>query len=235
MKLESTRERLVSHFRNTILTGVLVLAPLGLTLWVFLALVRFADQTIRVLPKAWQPENLLGFPVPGVGVLLSVLCIWLVGLAMHNYFGRRIVTLYESLFLRVPLVSVLYQSTKQLVETVFSNRGQHFQQVVVVEYPRKGIYCLAFLTNDEQYIVGQGELIGIFLPSTPNPTTGFYLLVPSSSVWKIELTVEEAFKLIMSAGIVLPPSTKELLPYSDDSMSQLSPQEESAPSLAREQ
>jgi len=220
----SLRKRFTHHFRDTLITGILVIAPLGVTTWVLFTLMGFADKAIDVLPEQWNPEVVVGFPIPGLGVLLSVLILWLIGLGMRNYAGRRLVRIVEGLLRRVPLASVLYQSIKQLMETLFSDKGRHFQEVVVVEYPRKGMYCLAFLTNEAQFMKGAGTLIGIFLPSTPNPTTGFYLLVPSEDVFRVNLSVEEAFKLIMSAGIILPPEKCELLPFYVTTESVESPQ-----------
>lgn len=195
------------RFRTDLLAGVLVLAPLGLTAWVFFGLVGVADGLIRLLPAAARPETYLGFPIPGLGVLVALLLVLITGLTMRYVAGQTVVGWYESLLGRVPLLSGVYQGIKQLVNTVFTQRGQHFRQVVIVEYPRRGIYCLAFVTNEDPYLTVEGadpRLISIFLPTTPNPTSGFYLLVPAQDLRKVNMTSEEAFKLIMSAGIVTP-------------------------------
>ena len=121
---------------------------------------------------------------------------------------------FESVLDRVPFINTVYQSIKQLMSTLFSEQATHFQEVVLVEYPRKGIYCFAFLTNENHFLEVSGQkLLSIFLPSTPNPTTGFYLLLPQDAVWNVDLTVEEAFKLIMSAGIVTPDVLRTATPY----------------------
>jgi uncharacterized membrane protein len=180
---------------------------LGITIFVFSTLVDFADGLIRVLPEAWQPETHLGFPIPGLGVVVAVLLVALTGLFMRYYAGQRVVEFYETLLARVPLLSGIYQGFKQLVDTVFTQRGQHFRQVVMLEYPRKGIFCLAFVTNEDPFMDVEhtdDRLISVFLPTTPNPTSGFYLLVPATDLRKVDMTSEEAFKLIMSAGIVTP-------------------------------
>jgi len=195
------------RFRTDLLAGVLVLAPLGLTAWVFFGLVGIADGLIRLLPAAVRPETYLGFPIPGLGVLLALVLVLLTGLTMRYVAGQTVVGWYESALGRVPLMSGIYQGIKQLVNTVFTQRGQHFRQVVIVEYPRRGIYCLAFVTNEDPYLQVEGadpRLVSIFLPTTPNPTSGFYLLVPAQDLRKVNMTSEEAFKLIMSAGIVTP-------------------------------
>lgn len=196
-----------SGLRSDLLAGTLVLAPLGITIFVFSTLVDFADGLIRVLPENWQPETHLGFPIPGLGVVVAILLVALTGLFMRYYAGQRVVEFYETLLARVPLLSGIYQGFKQLVDTVFTQRGQHFRQVVMLEYPRKGVFCLAFVTNEDPFMDVEhtdDRLISVFLPTTPNPTSGFYLLVPATDLRKVDMTSEEAFKLIMSAGIVTP-------------------------------
>ena len=198
-------------FRSDLLAGILVLAPLGLTAWVFFGLVNLADGLIRLLPAAARPETYLGFPIPGLGVIVALILVLLTGFTMRYYAGQKVVAWYEIALGRVPLLSGIYQGLKQLINTVFRKGGHHFRQVVVIEYPRKGIYCLAFVTNEEAFISVEGDdsrLISIFLPTTPNPTSGFYLLIPANDLRKIDMSSEEAFKLIMSAGIVTPGGTK---------------------------
>lgn len=199
--------QLFVELRGSLLAGVLVLAPLGVTFWVFFALVGRADGVIGLLPYRLQPETLLGFNLPGLGILLSLVFVIAVGSMMQYYTGRRVVEFYEGLLARVPVLSGIYQGVKQLIDTIFMRKGAHFREVVLVEYPRRGLYCLAFLTNETPYMVlpgGGPDLISIFLPTTPNPTSGFYLLVARQDVQRLDLTPEEAFKVIMSAGIVTP-------------------------------
>ncbi|MGB0639320.1 MAG: DUF502 domain-containing protein [Myxococcota bacterium] len=194
-------------FKSALLAGVLVLAPLGITFWVFFALVGLADGLIRMLPSAWQPSTYLGFPIPGLGVLVALILVMGTGFFMRYFAGQKVVEWYERLLGRVPLLSGVYQGLKQLTNTVFTQRGQHFRQVVLMEYPRKGLYCFAFVTNEESFMAVEGQterLISVFLPTTPNPTSGFYLLVPARDLMKVDISSEEAFKLIMSAGIVTP-------------------------------
>lgn len=200
--------RLLSRSRSDLLAGLLVIAPLAITLWVIVSLVGFADGFINLLPQWAQPETYLGFPVPGLGLLLTMVVVGLVGFTMRYYTGRRIVEFYEGILARLPIASGIYQGLKQLVETLFSQKGRQFRQVVLVEYPRRGLWCLAFMTNEEDFLVveegPEGGTVGIFLPSTPNPTTGFYLIVPREDVRLIDMSIEEAFKLIMSAGVITP-------------------------------
>jgi len=196
-----------TKLRDDLLAGILVLAPVGITAWVFFFLVGIADGMIGLLPAVVRPETYLGFPIPGLGVLLALILVAITGLTMRYYAGQKVVEWYEGMLSRVPLVSGVYQGFKQLVNTLFTQRGQHFRQVVLVEYPRKGLYCFAFVTNEDTFLKVEGSvdrLISIFLPTTPNPTSGFYLLVPAQDLLKVDITTEEAFKLIMSAGIVPP-------------------------------
>jgi uncharacterized membrane protein len=199
-----------ARVRADFLAGILVLAPLGLTAWVFFALVGFADGLIRLLPDAAQPETYLGFPLPGLGVLVAAILVLFTGLTMRYYAGQKVVAWFELLLGRVPVLSGVYQGLKQLMNTLFTSRGQHFRQVVLMEYPRRGIYCLAFVTNEDQFVRLENDerLISIFLPTTPNPTSGFYLLIPAKDLLKLDMSSEEAFKLIMSAGIVTPGGTR---------------------------
>jgi uncharacterized membrane protein len=207
--------RVLSETRNALLAGVLVVAPLGISLWVLSFLVGFADKAIHILPDRWQPEVLLGFPIPGLGILITGIFLILVGLGMRYYTGRRVVSFYESLLGRVPLLSGVYQGVKQLVQTLFDKSSQPFRQVILIEYPRHGLWCLGFLTTQDAYVCIEAtadhdtptrpsDLVSVFVPTTPNPTSGFYLLVPREDVLLVDLTVEEAFKLIMSAGVVGP-------------------------------
>jgi len=193
--------------RSAFLAGILLGVPALVTIWVLITLVSFLEGAVKLLPKAIQPENLLGFPIPGLGILLALSTILLLGLATRSYVGSRMITLYERLLARVPILSSIYQGIKQLMEAVFASGKGHFQQVVLVEYPRRKAYALAFLTGDAFLQGADGtRMVNVFLPTTPNPTSGFYLLLPEKDVINLDISVEEAFKLIMSAGIVSPPT-----------------------------
>lgn len=209
IRAPSPRGLLASFLKNALLTGFLVIAPLGITVWVFTLLLRFADGAILLLPEWARPEAWLGVPIPGLGILLTLLLMAGVGTAMRYYTGRRVVEAYERLLARVPVASGVYQGVKQLIQTLFNARNKHFRQVVLIEYPRRGIYSLAFITNHRTFVdclpeCHDPDLVSVFLPTTPNPTSGFYLMVPRRDVRVVDVSVEEAFKLIMSAGIVLP-------------------------------
>lgn len=206
--LRAQLSRALGALRAALIAGALVLMPIGVTVWVLSKLVALADSTLKLLPAAWQPEALLGFPVPGLGVLLSLIGVSIVGFAMRYYAGQRVLAGVELLLQRVPVASSIYQGVKQLLDTIFAQKGKHFSDVVLIEYPRRGLYSVAFVTNRQPFValpeLGDEPLVSVFLPTTPNPTSGFFMVVPEHELKRINMTVEEAFKLVMSAGIVLP-------------------------------
>ena len=198
--------RALQGIRVAFIAGILVVVPLGATIWVLGFVMGFLESTVRLLPEAIQPETLIGRPIPGLGILLTVTTVLLAGALTRNFFGQRIIEFYEAVLLRVPIVSSVYQGVKQLMEALFSGREGQFRQVVLVEWPRRGVYAIAFHTG-EAFLSEDDpdqELVNVFLPTTPNPTSGFYLMLPRSEIRPLDLSVEEAFKLIMSAGIVAP-------------------------------
>ncbi|MBE0617245.1 MAG: DUF502 domain-containing protein [Proteobacteria bacterium] len=195
------REQTRKHF----LTGLLVIVPLGLTYYVISAIVRAMDRVLAVLPGRFQPDTYLPFHLPGLGLVATLLLIQVVGFLGANLFGRSVVKGYERVLERIPVVRTLYVAIKQVLEQMISGDSERFRRVVLVEYPRKGIYSLGFVTG-----VSRGEVqektaervVNVFLPTTPNPTSGFYLLVPEKDTVALEIPVDDAFKLIMSAGLV---------------------------------
>ena len=202
-----------ASLRASLFTGALALAPLSITLFVFYKIFTYIDGFRNVIPSRWIPESSLIFHIPGLGVFISLVLVTMFGWLMRYYVGRRIINFTEQLLETLPIVSSVYQGLKQLIETLFSNQGSQFREVVVIEYPRKGVFCFAFVTNTDNYITQEQDLISIFLPTTPNPTSGFFLLVPIEQVRKVDMSVEEAFKLIMSAGLVVPPECRNTTPY----------------------
>ncbi len=193
--------------RRYLVAGLLVWLPLGATFFVIRLLVRWMDQSLLLLPDRFRPENLLGFPIPGLGVLLSLLILLLTGLIAANLFGRKLVGLWEQLLSRIPLVRSVYSAVKQLVETMFSDNGNSFRKVVLVEFPRRGLWTLAFLTSDEPGPVQEAtgrDVISVYVPTTPNPTGGYFVLVPREDVREIDLSVDEGLKLLLSMGAVNP-------------------------------
>ena len=191
------------RIRQSLVTGLLVVAPLALTIWGLFFLVNLADNLIRILPKSLRPEQIVGFPIPGLGLLLVLLILFIVGGLARLYVGRRVIEGYEGFLKRVPVVSSVYAGLKQFLETIFSDNKTAFSQAVVIEYPRKGVYSLAFVTNETSPVRAQPELVSVFLPTTPNPTSGFFLMLPREDIRYLNISTEEAFTMIMSAGLVV--------------------------------
>jgi len=205
----------MGHFRRYLIAGLLVWVPLGITWFVIKFMIDLMDQTLLLLPPDFRPENLLGFRVPGLGVVLTIVILLVTGIVVANLVGRTLVRMGERLLARIPLVRSIYSGVKQVMETMFSDSGKSFRSVVLIEYPRKGIWTLAFLTG-EQGTRESEDKIGsrvshIFVPTTPNPTSGFFLMVPTDDVLILEMSVDEGLKMIISAGVVLPSSMKEEL------------------------
>ena len=197
----------MGRIRRYFVAGLLVWLPLVATILLLAFVIRLVDRSLLLLPPALRPENLLGFTIPGLGVILTLLILLVTGVIVANFFGRRLIALWESLLARIPLVSTVYGAIKQITNSLFSDASQSFREVVLVEYPRKGLWMLAFVTGDTpkqfQQTIGH-DLINIYVPTTPNPTSGFYIMVPPSDVKRLEVPVEAGLKMILSAGVVNP-------------------------------
>jgi uncharacterized membrane protein len=197
----------MSRFRRYLMTGLLVWLPLGVTLLVVKLLVDTMDETLMILPEEYRPDHLLGFHIPGLGVVLSVVVVLITGVIMANFFGQQLLAAWEAILNRIPLVRSIYASVKQLSETLLSSGGQSFRKVLLIEYPRKGLWTLAFQTGTE---VGEAQtktgedVINVYVPTTPNPTSGFFLMVPRRDVVELEMSVDQGLKMIISMGVVVP-------------------------------
>ncbi len=191
--------------KKYLLAGLLVCLPLFATLAVFRFLIEMLDKSIALLPHAYRPEVLLGFYLPGVGVLLSLLILLFTGFVATNFLGRRLVAWWEWLIERIPVARSVYTASKQVLETLFSSSGNAFRHVLLVEYPRRDMWSLAFQTAEMQSTgpFPEGKIM-IFIPTTPNPTSGFLMLVDKSEVQYLDMSVDDAFKLIISLGVVMP-------------------------------
>jgi uncharacterized membrane protein len=197
----------MARFRKYFVAGLLVWLPLVATYLVLKFSINLIDRTLLLVPPRFRPENLIGFEIPGLGVILTVILILLTGLIVANFFGRKLITAWESLLSRIPLVRTIYGAVKQITASLFADASQSFREVVLVEYPRRGLWMLAFVTGDTpkkfQQKVGE-QLMNIYVPTTPNPTSGFYLMVPPEEVIRLEIPVEIGLKMILSAGVVNP-------------------------------
>lgn len=193
--------------RRYMLTGLLLWLPVGVTVIILRFLVDLMDRTLLLLPEGWRPEALLGFRIPGLGLLLALLVLFVTGLVLTNLVGRQLIRWWESLLRRIPIVRSIYSGAKIFTETVFSDKGKAFKSVLLVEYPRKGIWTLGFQSGDEvaeaAHRSGQG-LVCVFVPTTPNPTSGFIIMVPEADVIQLDMTIDEAMRLIFTLGVVVP-------------------------------
>jgi len=198
--------------KKYLIAGLLVLMPLGITFLVVRAIVGFLDRSLLLLPDAYQPEALLGIHVPGFGVVLAVVLVLVTGMTVANLLGKRIVNAWELLLARIPLVRSLYAAIKQIMEAVLATDAKSFSKVLLLEYPRKGVWSFAFMTSDDlgevQSKIDQ-KVISVFIPTTPNPTSGFILMVPEKDTIELDMSVEEGLKMIVSVGMVIPEWKKD--------------------------
>jgi len=193
--------------RKYFITGLLILVPLAITVWVLNLIIGTMDQSLLLLPESWRPEALVGFHIPGLGTILTLLIIFLTGLATRNFIGRQVVSLWEGLLTRIPVVKSIYSSVKQVSDTLFSSSGNAFRKAVLVQYPRQGSWTIAFLTGVPGGEVRNhlpGDYISLYVPTTPNPTSGFFLMVPRADTIELDMSVDEALKYIVSMGVVAP-------------------------------
>ena len=193
--------------RKYFITGLLILVPLAITLWVLNLIIGTMDQSLLLLPERWRPEAVVGFRIPGLGTILTLLIIFFTGLATRNFIGNRVVRAWEAVVVRIPVVSAIYSSVKQVSDTLFSSSGNAFRKALLVEYPRKGCWTIAFLTGVPGGDVKnhlQGDFVSLYVPTTPNPTSGFFLMVPRADTVELDMTVDAALKYIVSMGVVAP-------------------------------
>jgi uncharacterized membrane protein len=195
--------------RAYLLAGILVTAPIGLTLYLTWLMVNFIDnQVMPLIPQRYNPETYLPISIPGLGLLLAVLVLIFIGWLAAGLMGRWFVRFSEKIMATMPIVRGLHSAIKQIMETVLAQKSNAFRQVVLVEYPRKNLWAIAFVTADTTGEVGNlydDEMVNIFLPTTPNPTSGFLLFVPRSDVHMLNMSVEDGIKMVVSAGLVTPP------------------------------
>ncbi len=193
--------------KKYLIAGILVWLPLGVTVLVVKLFVDMMDKTLLLIPVEYRPEQLLGFALPGLGVILSILIILLTGMIAANLLGGKLVAFWEMLLSRIPLVRSVYSAVKQLTETLFSSSGQSFRKVLMIEYPRKGLWTLAFQTGTDigeaQKKTGE-DVVSVYMPTTPNPTSGFFLMIPKKDVIELDMSVDEGLRMIISMGVVVP-------------------------------
>ena len=197
----------MAALRKYIIAGLLVWLPLLITVAIIKFVIDLLDGTILLLPPEYRPEALLGFSIPGFGILLAVGVLILTGMFAANLLGRRLVQVWETALGKIPLVRNIYNSVKQISTTLLASQSKSFRKVVLVEYPRKDCWCIGFLSNEhvetDRGITDQ-QLQSIYLPTTPNPTSGFNLLIPERDIIELDMSVEDGFKFIISMGVIVP-------------------------------
>ena len=197
--------------RRYLVAGLLVWAPLGITIWVLHFLVTTLDQTLLLFPEGAHPDRLLGFHIPGFGVLLSFGLLLLTGVIAANFFGARLIRFWENMLGRIPVVKSIYSSVKQVSDTLLSDSGNAFRKALLVEFPHEGSWTIAFLTGTPAPAVMAHlaeEHLSVYVPTTPNPTSGYFIVVPRSRVRELDMTVDEALKYVISMGVVAPRASR---------------------------
>lgn len=205
-----------ASLRTYFLTGLIVAAPIAITVYISYWFVVFVDETVaKLLPVQLNPSTYLSFTLPGLGVVIALFALTLIGFLTTNYLGRAILRLGERLLDQMPVIRSVYSALKQLFEAVFGHSGTSFRQVCMVEYPRAGAWAIAFVTTGESGEIGRRigtELVGLFVPTTPNPTSGYLIYVHPKAIILLDMSVEDAMKLIVSGGVVTVPD----LPQEED-------------------
>ena len=203
-------------FRRYFVTGLLVVVPLYFSYYVLSIIVRSMDSMLTLLPVSLRPDTFLPFHVPGLGIIFTVFSIFLIGLLTTNFLGKSLLSLTEKGMARVPVVRMVYNATKQFMETFFNQEHQGFRKVVLIEFPRKGIHSMGFMTSkvngEIKHKTTNEPAICVFVPTTPNPTSGYFAVVPEKDVIYLDMKVEDAFKVIMTGGMVIP-NNDEFKPY----------------------
>ncbi|MGB0682280.1 MAG: DUF502 domain-containing protein [Magnetovibrionaceae bacterium] len=203
---------LAGRLRNYLLAGILITAPISITFYLAYLFITWVDGKVKpLIPEAYNPNTYLPFGVPGLGLLLVIIVLILIGMLTAGFLGRMLLRVYETLLSRMPVVRNIYSALKQILETVLAQQSNAFREAVLVEYPRRGIWAIAFITGrteGEVQNITEDECINIFLPTTPNPTSGFLLFVPKRDLVPLSMDVEEAIKMVISGGIVTPPDLR---------------------------
>ena len=193
--------------KKILITGLLIWIPLAITIWVLELIVSTMDQSLLLLPPHYQPQALLGYQIPGLGALLTVIVVFVTGALASNILGQRLVRFWESILGRIPVVKTIYRSVKQVSDTLFTPGSQAFRKALLVQYPRKDSWTIAFLTGQPGGDVARhlhGDYVSVYVPTTPLPTSGFFLMMRRSDVIELDMSVDEALKYVISMGVVSP-------------------------------
>jgi uncharacterized membrane protein len=193
--------------KKYLITGLLIWIPLVITLWVLKLIVDTLDQSLLLLPEQWRTESFLGVHIPGLGVVLTLVIVIATGVFATNFFGAQLVHVWHGILHRIPVVNSIYSSVKQISDTLFSSSGQAFRKALLVQWPREGMWTIAFLTgvpggDVTQHL--QGDYVSVYVPTTPNPTGGYFVMLARKDVIELDMTVDAALKYIISMGVVAP-------------------------------
>jgi uncharacterized membrane protein len=201
--------------RRWLLAGLLVLVPLAVTVWLLNWIIGTLDQTLQILPGNWHPDKLLGFHLPGFGVLLAFAIVLSIGALATNFLGKKLVSWWDALLSRIPIVRSIYSSVKQVSDTLFSENGNAFRKAVLVQWPREGVWTIAFQTGMPGGDVAnhlQGDYLSVYVPTTPNPTGGYFIMLPKADCIELKMSVDEALTYVISMGVVVPGSAASYKP-----------------------
>ena len=193
--------------KKYLITGLLIWIPLVITIWVLKLVVDTLDQTLLLLPDQWRTESFLGVHVPGLGVILTLVIVFVTGVFATNFLGARLVHVWHEVLHRIPVVNSIYSSVKQISDTLFSSSGQAFRKALLIQWPREGVWTIAFLTGAPGGDVVnhlRGDYVSVYVPTTPNPTGGYFVMVSKLDVIELDMSVDAALKYIISMGVVAP-------------------------------
>lgn len=197
----------MNSLRRWLLAGLLVLVPLAITLWVLNWIVGTLDQTLLILPAAWQPDSLIGVHIPGFGVVLMLLIVLFMGAIASNFLGKKLVSWGNALLSRIPIVRSIYSSVKQVSDTIFAENGNAFRKALLVQWPREGVWTIGFLTGAPGGDVVNhlpGDYVSVYVPTTPNPTGGYFVMLKKTDCIELQMSVDEALTYVISMGVVVP-------------------------------
>jgi uncharacterized membrane protein len=197
----------MDSFRKWLLAGLLVIVPIAITVWVLEWVISTLDKTLLILPASWHPDQLIGFHIPGFGVLLALAILLVLGATASNFFGNKLVNWWHALLNRIPIVRSIYSGVKQVSDTLFSESGNAFRKAVLVQWPRENVWTIAFVTGNPGGDVANhlhGDYLSLYVPTTPNPTGGYFVMLKTSDCIELKMSVDEALKYIVSMGVVVP-------------------------------
>ena len=201
----------MAKFRKWLLSGLLVLAPLIITIWVLEWVVSTLDTTLKILPTAWQPDEFLGLHIPGLGVIFALVVVLLIGAMASNIIGNQLVGWWHALLHRIPVVRSIYSGVKQVSDTLFSDTGNAFRKAVLVQWPRQGMWAIAFVTGKPGGELArhlEDDFVSLYVPSTPNPTGGYFVMLKKSDCIELDMNVDEALTYVISMGVIVPGGPK---------------------------